>query len=161
MCVMALKIPEIINKQECIPVGCVPAARWPYTAVCSRGGVCSGGCLLQRGGGAWCEGGCQLWGECLLWGVPGPRGCLLWGVCLVWGVSALGGVPGLGVVCSEGVCLVRGGGVSQHALRQTPSPPVDRILDTRLWKYYLGLTSLRPVIMKINRLPWVKREIAI
>ena len=25
-------------------------------------------------------------------------------------------------------------------------PPVDRILDTRFWKYYLGPTSLRPVI---------------
>ena len=25
-------------KQECIPVGCVPAARWPYAAVCFLGG---------------------------------------------------------------------------------------------------------------------------
>ena len=43
-------------KQECIPVGCVPAARWLYAAVCFPAG-----------------------------GVPGPGGCLLWGVCLVWG----------------------------------------------------------------------------
>ena len=32
--------------QECIPVGCIPAARWPYAAVCSWGG---GGCLLWGG----------------------------------------------------------------------------------------------------------------
>ena len=39
------------NKQECIPVGCVPAAHWPYAGVCFPGG----GCLLlgvsARGGG--------------------------------------------------------------------------------------------------------------
>ena len=118
-------------EQECIPVGCVRAARWPYAAVCFRGG------------GAWSRGGG--------WCVPGPGG----GVCLV---------PGGGGVCSGGVCLVPGGvclvperggawsgGVSQHALRQTPSPPVDRILDTRLWKYYLGPTSLRPVNIPTQR----------
>ena len=33
-----------ILRQECIPVGCVPAARWPYAVVCSPGGgVCSEG----------------------------------------------------------------------------------------------------------------------
>ena len=26
------------HKQECIPVGCVPAARWPYAGVCFPGG---------------------------------------------------------------------------------------------------------------------------
>ena len=48
------------------------------------------------GGGGACS------GRCLLWGVPAPRvgECLLW-----WGSAP--------------------GGVSQHALRQTP-PPVDR-----------------------------------
>ena len=105
MCVMALKIPEIINKQECIPVGCVPAARWPYTAVCSGGGgmsapggvcsrgegvpgargavssagsVCSGGCPVRGGvcsGGCAWSGGCLLWGVCLVLGVSAPRGC--------------------------------------------------------------------------------------
>ena len=79
-----------IHKQECIPVGCVLAAHWPYVAVCFLGGcVCSGGVSAPRGGG------------CLLW-----EGGLLQGVCLVWGVY------------SGGVCLVPG--VSQHALRQTP-----------------------------------------
>ena len=29
-------------------------------------------------------------------------------------------------------------------------PPVDRILDTRFWKYYLAPTSLRAVIMLFN-----------
>ena len=72
----------IKREQECIPVGCVPAARWPYAAVCLWGGVCS-------------------WG-----GAPG--GCLLPGG-LLWGG-----------VCSRGVCLLQGDGVSQHALRQTP-----------------------------------------
>ena len=92
-------------QQECIPVGCVPAAHWPYAAVCFAGGCLLGGAVSAPGGGGLPLGGCLL-----------QRGC---------------------------VC------VSQHALRQTPSPPpVDRILDTRLWKYYLGPTSLRPVIRK-------------
>ena len=63
-------------KQECIPVGCVPAARRPYAGVCFRGGLpgpegglpgpggsaWSGGCLLRGGfwyreGSAWSGGG--------------------------------------------------------------------------------------------------------
>ena len=91
-------------------------------------------------------------------GVSAPRGCLLRGVCSPggwWCLPGLGGVclPGRGGLVPGGgsACLVRGGvwcpgGVSQHALRQTASPPVDRILDTRLWKYYFGPTSLRPVM---------------
>ena len=76
-------------KQECIPVGCVPAARRPYAGVCSPGGVCLvlgglpalGGCLPGPGG-------------CL----PGLEGCLPVNVGSAW----LGGcLPGLG-----GVCLV-------------------------------------------------------
>ena len=54
-------------------------------------------------GGVWsaCSGGC----------LPGPGAV----VCLVGGmVSALGG------------CLPGWGGISKHALRQTPLPPVDR-----------------------------------
>ena len=50
------------DKQECIPVGCVPAARRPYAGVCfpgggvcsggsGPGGVCSGGCVCSRGAG--------------------------------------------------------------------------------------------------------------
>ena len=33
----------------------------------------------------------------------------------------------------------------EHVDRVSIRPIVDRILDTRLWKYYLGPTSLRPV----------------
>ena len=47
------------TKQECIPVGCVPAARIPYSGVSFGGGGVSapervsalGGCLLWGGGG--------------------------------------------------------------------------------------------------------------
>ena len=69
---------RIIERQECIPVGCVPAAFRPYAQVCfwggclvrgvvpGLGGVCSGG--VSGLGGAWL-------GGCLLWGVPGLGGC--------------------------------------------------------------------------------------
>ena len=126
------------SKQECIPVGCVPAARRPYAGVCFPGEVCSVGCLV--GGRVSAPGGsAPRRGVCLLQGGVWSRGG-----CLLGGVSA----PRGGSVCSRGVSAP-GGGVSQHALRQTPSPPVDRILDTHLWKYYLGPTSLRPV-MKVK-----------
>ena len=42
-----------------------------------------------------------------------------------------------GGVCSEGVCLP--GGVCPGGVWQTT--PMDRILDTRLWKHYLSTTS--------------------
>ena len=63
------------TKQECIPVGCVPAARRPYAGGCFPGGVSGPG---GSGPG----------------GVSGPGG----------GVSALGGVwcLVLGGVCSQG-----------------------------------------------------------
>ena len=53
------------GKPECIPVGCVPAARRPYAEVCFPGGGCLirggglpglGGCV-QSGGSAWSRGG--------------------------------------------------------------------------------------------------------
>ena len=84
-----------------------------------RGGVCSWGVSGPGGVSA-------PWG-----GLPAPGG----GVCYR-GVSATGGCLLRGVVSAPGGCLFPGGcGVSQYALRQTPSPPpppVDRILDTRL-----------------------------
>ena len=99
--------------QECIPVGCVPAARWQYAGVCFRGGevggVCLGGsalggCLLP-GAGVCSQGGMlpgvSARGGGLLWRVSAPRGgCLLPGcVCLL---------PG-------GVCLLPGGFCLKHA----------------------------------------------
>ena len=69
------------SKQECIPVGCVPAAYRPYAGFCFRGGLPGpGGCLPGLGGAAWSG----LGGVCLVWGV-----CLLGEVCLVWGGSGI------------------------------------------------------------------------
>ena len=59
-------------KQECIPVGCIPATCRPYAGVCfpggsGLGGVCSQGVSGQGGGvcswgGVWSEVGCLLLG---------------------------------------------------------------------------------------------------
>ena len=82
-----------IPKQECIPVGCVPAARRPYAGVCFPGGV----------GG--------LWGVCLVGGVlvSGPGGG---GWCLVRGGLLRGGsARGGGVWSGGGVGVWSRGGV--------------------------------------------------
>ena len=106
---------------------------------CVVGGVWSGGCLLLgglvRGFCSWRGGVCSLGG-------------------LVWGVSSLG-VPAPGGVCSLGGSdqggLVQGGLVrGLSAPRGDPSmhwsrPPLWT--DRHLWKYYLGPTSLLPVII--------------
>ena len=70
-------------KQECIPVGCVPAARRPYA---SRGGS-----AWSRGGSAWSGGGVCSEGGFWSWGVlPGPGG------------SAWSGRGGVGIpACTE------------------------------------------------------------
>ena len=78
--------------------------------VCPRGGVCSRGVAARVRGSA---GGCLLWGG---WSCPGG---------LVWGLSAPGGVSPLGG------CLLKGGVVSRHALRQTPPPHVDRQMPVK------------------------------
>ena len=71
--------------------------------------------------------------------LPGG-GCLLpeGGVYSGEGVYSGGGVCSQGGVCSWGV-------VSQHALRQTPPPPVNRMTD-RCKNITLKTTSMRPVI---------------
>ena len=46
-------------------------------------------------------------------------------------------------VCSRGRCLVPGSGIP--ACTEADPPPLDRILNTRFWKYYLAPTSLRAV----------------
>ena len=98
-----------------------------------------GGCLLQ--GGAWsvgegvCSWGVPAPGWCTWSGeVSAPRGCLLLcGGCLVRGVPGLGG------------CLLPGGMLSQHALRQTTS--VNRMTDR--YKNLTFATSLRTVIILV------------
>ena len=62
-------------KQECIPVGCVPAARRPYAGVCFRGGLPGPGGVSAWSGG-W-GGVCLVRGDVSAW----SRG----GVCLVGG----------------------------------------------------------------------------
>ena len=82
--------------------------------------------------GGVCSGGDLVWSGGVIWSGPGVSALGVWsGGCLLWGVWSRG--------------------LSQHALRQTPLP-VDRILDKRLRKYYLGPTSLRPVIIVYHRL---------
>ena len=107
-------------EQECIPVGCVPAAHRPYAGVWSGGGVSGPGGVCSRGG------------------VSGPGGCLLPGGCLVWGVSApggvcLGGVYALGGVClgvstpvGGGVCSRGGGGIPACTEADPPCEQNDR-----------------------------------
>ena len=117
---------KMIFEQECIPVGCVPAARKPYAAVCFPGGdVCSRE------------------------GVPGPGG----GVCF-GGVSAPGGVCSGGCLVCSGGCLVWGGSAwsggggwypSMH-MRQTPLPPVDRQMPVKIlpWSNFVAAGNNSP-----------------
>ena len=69
---------KCLSSQECIPVGCVPAARRPYAGVCLVRGVCliwGGGCLPGPGGSAWSRGVCLVWGGvCLVRGGLPDRG---------------------------------------------------------------------------------------
>ena len=65
-CITGLKnSPKSELKQECIPVGCVPAAHWLYAGICFPGGGLSG----PRGGVSGPRGG-----------VSGPRGVWTGGV---------------------------------------------------------------------------------
>ena len=54
-------------------------------------------------------------------------------------VFVQGGVCPRGGVCPSGVCI--------PACTEADTPPMDRIFDIRLWKYYLAATSLRTVII--------------
>ena len=111
---------KIMYQQDCILVGCVPPARWPYLVACSApgggGGVCSRGVSAPWGVSA--HGGCLLPGGLLTGG----------GGCLLPGGSAPGG-------CSRG-CLLRGGCLLPgEGWRWYPSmhwgrPPVNRITHT-------------------------------
>ena len=78
---------EINSKQDCIPVGCIPPACWPYLPACTAQG------------GAWSQ------------GVSALGGCLLQGECLLWGGVCSRGVPAPGWGLPLGGCLLLGGGV--------------------------------------------------
>ena len=107
---------ENIKEQECIPVGCVLAARRPYSGVPGPGGLPAMG-----GWSAWSGGVCLVWGG----GCSSLRGEV---VCLVWGGSSLwgGGLPGPGVGSSllGGVCLVRGVPPCRGGLPGPETPPL-------------------------------------
>ena len=122
-------------KQECIPVGCLPPARWLYLPACSapgdvpgprgvylvRGVPGLGGCTWSGGNGylvpgrcTWSGGGCT-WsgGVYLVWGMYLVWGCIWSGGGCTW---SGGGVPGpkgvylvWGVYLVQGVYLIRGG----------------------------------------------------
>ena len=89
------------------------------------------------------------------WGVTCPRGVPARG----WGVYLPGGVPsrrgctcqGKGGMYLPGVYLPRGctylGGCTFRGVLPRYSP-LDRILDTHYWKYYLAPTSLQSVKMR-------------
>ena len=106
--------------------------------------LCTGGCTWSQGvsalGGS-APGGSAPGGM----RVPGPGGSVPGGVCSGGVCLLLGGVCSWGCtwsqrgVCSQGGCLLPVGDVcSQGVYLPRHSPPVNRILDTRLWKYYLA-----------------------
>ena len=125
------------NKQECIPVGCVPPACWSYPSM-----HCMAGCVSQHALGR----GVSAWGVSaqgvFAWGYL-PRGWLPWGGVCLWsggGVSAGEGLPG---GCLP---LVHWGGVSQHAMGQAPPLWTDR----HLWKHNLRKLRFRLRAVKIE-----------
>ena len=96
-------------------------------------------------------GGLHPGGVSVLGGSPSQGGSPSRGVLHPGGGGVLHpgrGLPGPGGVLHPGggVCLVPGGGMaSQHALRQTPSPPCGQTHTCK--NITLATTSLRPVII--------------
>ena len=89
------------------------------------------------------------------WKMPVTQGCIPvecvppthwpWGVCVpAQGVPSWGDVPARGCTCPGGTSL---GGYLPRGGTCPGIRPVDRILDTHFWKYYLAPTLLRVVIM--------------
>ena len=111
------ELDDYLREQDCIPVGCVPPALWPYLRACSVPGdvpgLGGGGCTWSGGEGVPGLGRCTWSGGCVpglgVYLVPGGGGVYL----------VLGGVPGPGgCTWSGGMYLVR------------YSPPVNRITHT-------------------------------
>ena len=73
-----------LNKQVCIPVGCVPPACCPYLSACNYGGggvsalrsVCSWGCVSALRGGYLLQRGVLLQRRYLLLGGVWTWGCI-------------------------------------------------------------------------------------
>ena len=161
---------ECKSKQECIRVGCVPAAHWLYAGVCFSGGGGPGSDPPQFPPWVWA----WIWSPSisplgvgldliplnfLLGYGPGsdPPSVSTLGVGLDLippsvsplgvGLEGEGGVSLARGVSFAGGCLL-GRGVSQHALRQTP--PVNRMTD-RCKNITLATTSLRPVTIHATK----------
>ena len=124
-------------KQECIPVGYVPPACWPYSSmhcgwgagtgpegVPAQGGVPAEGCI--------CLGCVPAQGGVPAWGVP-AQGCTYPGGVPARGCTCLGGVPTWGIVylpsgwstCLGGWVYLSGGTCPVH-------PPVNRMTDRQV-----------------------------
>ena len=117
--------------QECIPVGCVPAARCPYSGgVCLvRGGTWSAGYLVL--GCTWSRGVYLVWGGTWSWGGTWFRGR---------GVSARYTPP-----------RTRPGTPPSRDQTRYPLPPPPPLTESQTGvNIYLGPTSLRPVNIEQN-----------
>ena len=102
----------LLLSQECIPVGCVPPACWPYP---SMHAVHGWGCTCLGGVPAW-EGGVPAHRGCICLGAVPARGYLpggvpAWGAYLPRGGTCpggcicQGGVPARGMYLPGGTCL--------------------------------------------------------
>ena len=138
-----------LQKQECIPVGCVPPARYRMggclcPGVSAQRGV-SVRASLSRGVTAWgslsgerslSRGSLSRGGHCL--GVIVRGGVSAQGVSVLGSLSGEGslsrGVSVQGGFCPGGLCpggsLSRGVSVRGVSLTETPSPSVNRITNT-------------------------------
>ena len=107
---------------RCTPSWITLCTRKNYSRMCTV-------CCSDRRGGCTCPGGVPAWGVYL------SRRCTCPG-----GVPA-GGVPDRGAP-AQGGCTCLGVYPSMHPGK---TPPMNRMTDRRLWKYYLAATSLRTV----------------
>ena len=129
----------------------------PWGCTC-QGGVPAGGSTCWGGVpalGCTCQGGVPAWG-CTCQGVCQPCGCTCQGGCTCREEYLPGGLYLPGVYLLGGLYLP-GGCTSPGGVLPRYFPPVNRILDTRFWKYYLATTSLRAVKIVnsyINCLIW-------
>ena len=124
---------------------------WIAFRFCLRGDVPALGCTFPVGGCTLLLGVVPSWGLYLPGGVPAQWGVPTWGV-PAQGGTCLGLCTCLGAVPAQGLCTCLGG-----VPAQVIPHPVDRILDTCYWKYYLAPTSLRAAMKQPISLGfWIK-----